>query len=273
MQSNPAAAPRAVVDGVPVHCAFDELLPPEQLVPHPRNPNTHPPRQVTLLAKVIGWTGWRGVITISRRSGFIVSGHCRREAALARGATAVPVEYQNFESEADEHAHLVADNYIAELAEYDAKGLLSLVTEQSETERAGVDAEALAVLKLPPAPPPVAPGARGGEDDAAMLRKLRVTLEEPQRQPEAGDTWVLGGRHVLLVVDVSRDWQKWVEHLVDRPDALFLPYPGILAPLTLPAAERPLVMVQPEPFLAGLLLDRYAEAHGPDSVVRKAVAK
>ncbi|MDP7011615.1 MAG: hypothetical protein QF685_09565 [Verrucomicrobiota bacterium] len=40
-------------------------MPAEELVPNPRNPNTHSAAQVELLAKIIRHRGWRAPITVS----------------------------------------------------------------------------------------------------------------------------------------------------------------------------------------------------------------
>ena len=82
--------------GPATNCAFDELVPVEKLVPNPRNPNQHPEAQVALLAKVITHQGWRAPIVVSTRSGFIVAGHGRYEAAKVLGLESVPVDYQEF---------------------------------------------------------------------------------------------------------------------------------------------------------------------------------
>ncbi|MCZ7637645.1 MAG: ParB N-terminal domain-containing protein [Verrucomicrobia bacterium] len=85
------AASPLEASGPAVNCAFDELVPLEKLVPNQRNPNQHPEVQVRLLAKVIAHQGWRSPVVVSKRSGFIVSGHGRYEAAKVLGLTAVPV--------------------------------------------------------------------------------------------------------------------------------------------------------------------------------------
>ena len=59
---------------IKVNCAHDKMVPLADLVPNPRNPNTHPKRQIELLAKIIKRQGWRHPITISNKSGFIVEG-------------------------------------------------------------------------------------------------------------------------------------------------------------------------------------------------------
>lgn len=130
-----------------VRCAFDEMVGIEKIVPNPRNPNQHPQSQIALLAKVIAHQGWRAPIVISTRSGFIVAGHGRYEAAKALGLPQVPVDYQDFPTDADEYAHLVADNRIAELSEADEAGLRDLLSELKASdftmELTGFDAAAL----------------------------------------------------------------------------------------------------------------------------------
>lgn len=118
----------------PVHCSFRELRDPTALIPHPRNPNRHSDRQIELLSRIIQHQGWRNPIVVSSRSGFIIAGHGRLAAALRLGLEAVPVDVQDFASEADEWAHLVADNRIAELAEMDRETLGGLLSELGEIE-------------------------------------------------------------------------------------------------------------------------------------------
>jgi len=127
MKSETGAKAKALADGVEVWCSFDKLVPVGDLRPNPRNPNTHPARQVELLAKNIRYFGWRHPITVSRLSGCIVAGHGRLAAAKALGMQIVPVDYQDFASENDEMAVLVADNRLAELATTDLNTLESVI--------------------------------------------------------------------------------------------------------------------------------------------------
>lgn len=124
--------PKAVVDGIPVYCAFDELVEPVALVPNPRNPNKHSDEQIRLLAKIIKVQGWRVPITVSNRSGFVVRGHGRLQAALMLGVQQVPVDRQNYATDAEEWADLIADNRIAELAQMD-RGVLKDILEELDT--------------------------------------------------------------------------------------------------------------------------------------------
>lgn len=108
---------------IPVHCAHTRLADPAALQPNPVNPNRHSAHQIQLLASIIQEQGWRNPVTVSKRSGLIVRGHGRLEAALLIGCAAIPVDEQDYGSEAEELADLLADNRLSELAELDEDGL------------------------------------------------------------------------------------------------------------------------------------------------------
>lgn len=120
------ATPRAYAAGVPVYCAHDDLRSTNELVMNPQNPNQHPPEQIKALGAIIRAAGWRAPITVSNRSGLIVKGHGRLMAAQLEDLPVVPVEYQDYATEAEELADLTADNRLAELSETDS-GLLAEV--------------------------------------------------------------------------------------------------------------------------------------------------
>ena len=118
---------RILADGIEVWCAYDKLVKVEELIPHPKNPNTHPQNQIKILAQNICYHGWRHPIVVSKLSGYIVAGHGRLEAAKELGVSIVPVEYQNFASEDNELAVLVGDNRLAELSTLDLNGLQDII--------------------------------------------------------------------------------------------------------------------------------------------------
>ena len=118
---------RILADGIEVWCAYDNLVKVEELIPHPKNPNTHPQSQIKILAQNIRYHGWRHPIVASKLSGYIVAGHGRLEAAKELGVSIVPVEYQNFASEDNELAVLVGDNRLAELSSLDLNGLQDII--------------------------------------------------------------------------------------------------------------------------------------------------
>jgi DNA modification methylase len=164
---------RTQIKNINVFCAFDKIIPIGALIANPKNPNFHPQKQIDMLAKIILGQGWRAPITVSNRSGFIVRGHGRLLAAQKLGMDEVPVEYQNYESEASEFADLVADNKISEFAEISKEELKSLII---DIESAGMDIGLAAVtpdefiemkddgIEEPPTPePPKTPKSKQGD--------------------------------------------------------------------------------------------------------------
>lgn len=141
---------KAMAGDVPVYCSHDEIVEAVKLVPNPKNPNQHPPEQIRLLGQIIQTAGWRQPITVSKRSGFIVKGHGRLMAAQAAGLELIPVDYQEYASEAAEYADLIADNRLAELSEIDSGMLRDLLAEidleEVPIELTGYDEDFLAEL-------------------------------------------------------------------------------------------------------------------------------
>ena len=218
------AEQKAWADGVPVYCAHDKIVDVAALVPNPKNPNTHPDNQIQLLGRIIRETGWRAPITVSKRSGFIVKGHGRLAAALLEGFKEVPVDYQHYDSEAQEYADLVADNRIAELAEIDQKMLADIFadidTGEIPLELTGYTEDEVEDLVT------------------ALSEALHNDLDDPDEVPDVpepehvitqqGDLWILG-RHRLLCgdstnradVDALMDGAKADMVFTDPPYALF----------------------------------------------------
>lgn len=207
------AEPRATTqDGLLVYCSFDEILPLSEIHPNPKNPNRHPPEQIKLLAHIIKEKGWRAPITMSRRSGLIVKGHGRLEAARAAKSGYAPVEWQDYASETDELEDLMADNRIAELADMDDEAVLALLAELEaqgaiDLSLTGYDEEAVEALRS------------AMEDDEGSDGELDRT---PEEQPDApsmtrpGDIWLLG-RHRLMCGDATK--REDVDALMDGETA------------------------------------------------------
>nr|DAW23091.1 MAG TPA: adenine specific DNA methyltransferase [Caudoviricetes sp.] len=187
------AEPKAWADGVPVFCAHDAIVDVAKLVPNPKNPNQHPDSQIQLLGRIIRQTGWRQPITVSKRSGFIVKGHGRLAAALLEGVKEVPVDYQNYTTEAEEYADLVADNRIAELAETDSKLLADILadidTGEIPVELTGYTEDEVANL--------VTALSEAIHNDLTEPDEIPETPEPDQIITQKGDLWILGRHRVV----------------------------------------------------------------------------
>lgn len=195
------AEPKAIADGVSVYCAHDAIVDVAKLVPNPKNPNQHPDEQIQLLGRIIRQTGWRQPITVSTRSGFIVKGHGRLAAALLEGVKEVPVDYQNYASEAEEYADLVADNRIAELAEIDNKMLADIFadidTGEIPMELTGFTEKEVENL--------ITGLSEALHDEKAELDEVPETPEPEQVITKPGDLWLLGDHRLLCGDSTNRE--------------------------------------------------------------------
>lgn len=101
-----------------IDCAFDELIDIQEVEKrkNAKNPNTHPESQIELLCKIIAYQGCRSPIVLSKRSGLIVKGHARLEAMKRLDWKKVPVDWQDYESEDQEIADMVADNELQKMS-------------------------------------------------------------------------------------------------------------------------------------------------------------
>ena len=141
------------------------MRPVAELTPWSRNPRKND-RAAERLAYTIAEHGWTNPILLDR-GGQIVAGHTRLKAALRLGLTEVPTI--TLDAEGPEAAAIaIADNRLAEMAEWDDAGLASLL---SELDGEGIDlegigynadelSEALAAIdppELPKAPEPEEP--------------------------------------------------------------------------------------------------------------------
>lgn len=195
------AKPKATAGGVPVFCAHDAIVALEKLIPNPKNPNQHPDEQIKLLGRIIKATGWRQPITVSNRSGFIVKGHGRLLAARAAGLTEAPVDYQEYASEAEEYADLVADNRLAELSEID-NTMLADIFRDIDPDEIPVELTGYTEKEIDDITAALADELADDIKDADV-----VPPEPPEIITQTGDIWILG-RHRVMCGDCTNHDQR-----------------------------------------------------------------
>lgn len=186
---------------VPVYCAHDAIMPLEDIVAHPKNPNTHPADQIDLLKRIILKQGWRSPIVISRRSGFVVKGHGRLMAALDGDMEFAPVDYQDYENEAKEYEDMIADNRLSELSTMEQELLADIFEELDD-----IDYE-----------------MTGYTDDevAEILGSIEEIEEEEEEKQDrfftpfakSGDTWYMG-EHRLVVGETNAEADMLISQYV-----------------------------------------------------------
>lgn len=106
-----------------IHCLYDKLVNPKELKFHPQNRNKHPEDQIERLAEILEYQGWRYPVKVSKRTGFITSGHGRVMAALKNKWKEVPVNEQEYDDGDQEYADVQADNAIASWASIDLSSI------------------------------------------------------------------------------------------------------------------------------------------------------
>jgi hypothetical protein len=99
-----------------IRCSYSKIIQIDQLKPHPRNYNEHSSEQIDLYCEIIKEQGIRRAVTISNLSGNVTRGHGLLSACKKLGYTEIPVDYQDYDSEEQELADIVADNELARLS-------------------------------------------------------------------------------------------------------------------------------------------------------------
>jgi DNA modification methylase len=183
-QEEPAAAPvlRLV------------YMDPNELAENPANWRRHPENQINALTDVISEVGWAGACLLNERTGRLIDGHARRKVALEQGATKVPVLVGDW-TEEQEKKILATLDPLAAMAEADTAALDALLREVSTgSEALGAMLTELAEKSgvIPAIPEP----GNGGDD-------FDPTPDTGPTRCKAGDLWVIGGKHRLLVGDCT----------------------------------------------------------------------
>jgi hypothetical protein len=105
------------------------------------------------------------------------------------------------------------------------------------------------------------------QSDGSLLALTEVTIGEPRHAVARGDVWELD-HHILICADVLTGWSIWKPFLKGS-QTVFAPYPGPFVPLTQKADTLRFVMVQPDGYVAGHILDRYADIKGANHVRKR----
>lgn len=100
-----------------------ELVDIDSIIPNPKNANRHSIEQIHRLEKLIKYQGFRNPLIVSNRTGFLLAGHGRLEAAKNIGIEKLPIIKQDFTNEAQEYSYLISDNEIGRWAELDKQAV------------------------------------------------------------------------------------------------------------------------------------------------------
>jgi hypothetical protein len=104
------------------------------------------------------------------------------------------------------------------------------------------------------------------KSNGSLLALVDIAIKEPRHAVHFGETWQLD-HHLLHCCSVVTGWPQWVGDL--EAGAVFCPFPGPFVALGDQAQQHRLILVQPDPYIAGHILDRYTEVHGAHAVSKR----
>lgn len=244
---------------------FGQSWPLDKIKPYSRNPRTHPPEQIKLLAELILKYGPDQPIAIDE-DGVILKGHGRLEAAKFAKLAEFPVVIHAGLSEEDKKAVRIADNQVSLLSGWDQELLRievgELRTADFEMPLLGFDRTELNAIETG-----LNVGSNDGVERGALLERVNVTIDDPKNQPQDGDHYTLTGdgqEHHLFCLSVIKGWPVYMPFL--QGQMMLAPYPGVFVPFSQRAKKHALVMVTPDGYTAGHILDRWQEAFGKKAV-------
>lgn len=188
-----------------IKCVHDKMVAIAELAGkrNKKNRNTHPPEQIAELVEQFRFQGIRHPIIISNRTGLIVAGDGRFQAAQKMGMIAFPVDFQDFANEAEEFSFGIADNSIASWAQLDLK---AIHLDLPDMEPFPLERLAIQGFELEPTP--------GETDPDAVPEPPKVA------KTKRGELWILG-EHRLLIDDCTV--KENIERLMagERADMVF----------------------------------------------------
>jgi hypothetical protein len=143
----------------------------DKLIPYARNARTHSDEQVSQIAASIKEWGWTTPVLVDEQGG-IIAGHGRTLAAQKLEMTEVPVMVAKGWSDAKKRAYIIADNKLAQNADWDNEMLALELGELGDLgfdlDLTGFAADEIADLLSPEE-----------EDDSKYSKKIDAPVYEP----------------------------------------------------------------------------------------------
>jgi hypothetical protein len=225
----------------------------DEILFNPQNWRTHPHFQEKALHDVLTKVGWVQQIVINQRTGNLIDGHLRCSLASKQGESEIPALIVDL-SEEEEKLILATLDPITGFAKTDKEKLDQLLQEieQNDTD---LDELIERVAKQY--------NVTKTEDDGTLLRKLGIETEA-KTNIQYGQVWQLGN-HILICCSAVKDVSIWYPYL--QPEMLFIPYANPTTLLAEITKTRHALCLNPNQFIAGLIIDRYKEVYQENEVV------
>lgn len=245
---------------MPDHTLTSEQVPLASLTPHPRNPRNG---DVEAIAESLRMNGQYRPLVVTEDGTILAGNHTYMAAAELGWEQVYVVRLAIHPDSSQAHRIMLADNRTADLGNYD-DGVLADLLQTLDEDEGGLVGTGYGDEDLSRLLASLDEGLDFGDDDGRepttgeLLMLADVTVGEPTHKPGHGSRWRLGD-HVLVVARVHDEHHLWAPLLDGR---VFAPYPDPFVVATDWARENTLLLVQPDPYLAGHLLDKWASMFG-----------
>lgn len=196
-----------------------EMVETNALKLNPRNPRTHPQKQIAQIAASIQRFGFP-VPIVADHAGTLLAGEARLKAAIKLGLSEVPVIRIQLLTEADRRAFVLAENRLAQLAGWDNK---LLVEELEILFEGGYDLEitGFSIADLDFAIPE--------EKAASPVEEIELPGLNERAISRPGDLWLVGEQCILC--GDARETESWENLLGGEQAALVFCDPPYNVPI------------------------------------------
>lgn len=256
-----------------------EVVPWDSITEHPQNVRDGSAKEA-VNKESLRTHGQYIPLLVQASTGYIIKGnHTHRWMGDLRDEVPAFNEVRIIRHDVDDDQALrimLVDNPAGE-GEYFTAGLVDLLTAMGE-DLTGTGYNAADLDALRAALDPTEEGPYSRPSTGGVLAVQDLGLGEPKHETHRGQVWELGpvthnytddgseqtaGPHFLVCVPLATGWPRFVPLLTEG--RLLLPYPGPYVTLTKLGLGRSTVLVQPESYLAGHLLDKWCAVFGADS--------
>jgi len=249
-----------------------EYVTPTKLRTHPDNPRRG---DIGAIYTSMKHHGVYTPVIAQRSTGHILVGNHRYLAMLEAGLTEIPVIWRDVDDETGIKI-MLADNRSSDIATNDNRTILDLLMamdsmdgtlyddDDADNLRDLIEQEGHGLDRIME--------EYGETDDEArapttgeLLQVVDVTMAEPRQAVTAHEVWHIG-RHILVVAKLLTEWPLWRDYLTEG--VLFCPYPDPYLTMSDRARDETMLLVQPNTYLAGHLIDKHRSAF-PDETVER----
>lgn len=241
----------------------------DSLLEYPGNPRRG---DVELIADSIRRNGVYKPLVVQLSTRRVLAGNHTLRALRKLGRDTTPVWWVDVDDETAKRIVLV-DNRANDLAEYDDKALFAMLKDlDGGLAGTGYDEDAMQALLDNMADDLLGLDDEPGNDDDAdedpeagtLLALADVTVGEPSHKVRAGERWRVGP-HLLVIAKLGEpeEHARWAGDLEGR---FFAPYPEPYLTVSTLAHTTKMLLVQPNRYLAGHLLDKHAAVYGADEI-------